>query len=100
MSERGADFLLDWVAANIHPQVLPAEDAAVAAESKARACQSDAAEAGVSLAEMEAEVGPLTAYMRTSLTIPTEGNPTEFFDGAAALAAGAMLSLPPDPTKA
>lgn len=72
MSERGAEFLLSWVEANIEAQERPPGWDKAEAAGKAEQCLAEAEASGISRAEIEAEVGPIAEYMRVMMTVPTD----------------------------
>ena len=72
MSQRGAEFLIDWVEANINPEDYPPEGDKLIAEQKAEQCLAAAQAAGLTRAELEAEVGPLAGFMNVRMSTPPD----------------------------
>ena len=72
MSERGAEFLIDWVDANINPADYPPEGDKLIAAEKAAQCLSAAQAAGLTQRDLESEVGPLAEFMRVRMSTPDE----------------------------
>ncbi|MDB5513134.1 MAG: hypothetical protein JWR08_2617 [Enterovirga sp.] len=70
MSERGADFLIAWIPRNINPDDYPPHGDEEQARLKAQACLAEAEAAGLSREELEAEVGPLAAYIKVMMSTP------------------------------
>lgn len=70
MSERGANFLIDWIPRNIKSEDYPPEGDKEQARVKADECLAEAISAGLSREELEAEVGPLAAYMNVMMSTP------------------------------
>ena len=67
MSQRGANFMRDWIGS--HPfETLPAEHAI--ARTLTSLAAIDAAKAGVAVKEIEAELGPLEAAIFAALGQP------------------------------
>lgn len=72
MSERGAEFLIDWAERNINPDDYPPEGDKLLAEEKAQQCLADAEAAGLTRAELEAEVGPLATFINVRMSTPED----------------------------
>ena len=68
MKMTASDFMRDWVTANIHACVDPAEAGFDAEpEAPAKRCLADAEAEGLTLAGLEAQFGDLTRYMQSEL---------------------------------
>ena len=62
LSERGVEFMTTWVQNHVQADVSPLDDD-VRAESFAEKCIFDAEKAGISVAEIEEDVGDLETYI-------------------------------------
>ncbi|MDB5559779.1 MAG: hypothetical protein JWQ36_2713 [Enterovirga sp.] len=72
MSERGADFLIDWAERNINPDDHPVRGDRALAEIKAQKCLAEAEAAGLTRHDLEAEVGPLAEFINVRMSSPPD----------------------------
>ena len=72
MSDRGAEFLIDWVERNINPDDHPPAGDKALAEIKAAECLREAEAAGLSLRDLESEVGKLAEFMNVRMSTPED----------------------------
>ena len=67
MSKRGVDFLEGWIAGNLRPQAAVAQPGDARPKVLAEQCAADAGVAGISVSEIEEDVGDLEVRMANAI---------------------------------